>query len=505
MYASEADNKLFPVASAFWGVEDTEWAPGQARAVLHGGTGQQFPSRQEPDAQPAQLTRAEWSALLAGLPIDDALKLPTQARQALLVAFNDDLSSSSSESSSEEEEEPAESAKSAAAGAVQGGISHPHSASLERRAGHKKGGSGQHSKTVVEVAKLESLREPGAATGASAASVSTAGGTSSRRTTTTKQLSRKMNHRIRRCQCDCGIVSECGDWCSFACLPNLFGEDADDTESDSASEEEDEDVDAVDTDASFGGLHSGGISGRWTKPKRYRPTGCAGCVARLGDLLSRARRWRAAIVLLITLGAVSPILISERNVIDDVGSVVVTMGESIALFVGIVMAIEFVLRFVGSASYVCTGRAIVLVSPTPEDIASDAALAAELNDSTGSGPLPGETVSTSAVVAAAATDSAWALVGRGMWRTLDMVILLASAILLLLSSTAEADHLLYHDWSAIVAVRFVFVVPWRKILRGDPTTADGHDHSEDLELRRRLHARPHHHHHTEATEHHLRP
>lgn len=526
--ASEPGKGLFPVASAFWGAADAGWAPGQARAVLNGGEGQHFADSHHPPTQSMQLSREEWSALLAGLPIEEALKLPSQARHALLEAFADDLSSSSSSSSDDDQDVDDggggdDDNDDNGDGHAERAPSHQGGAAIPRR-GHR--GQGRRNPrpaaqaAIVEVRNPDSLRLPVAAdlTGAERDAPVTAGrtgsgggtaggstsGSAARRAATTKQLSRKLSYRVRRCQCDCGALSECGDWCSFACLPVLFGEDAEDTESDSDSDvdvEEVTEMEEVNAGSPGAGLPT--TTRRSQRPKRYRPTGLAGCMARLGDLLSRARRWRAAVVLLIALGSVSSVLIAERNVSDEVGLVVVTIGEMIALIVGIVMSIEFVLRLIGSVSYICTGRAVVLVSPTPDDIATRMALAAELNDETDSGPVLGESVTTTAVLAAAETETTWAMLGRGLWRTLDAAILLASAALLLVSSTAGAGGKSYHEWSAVVALRFIFVVPWRKILRGDPTSSDGHDHSDDLALRRRLHARiPHHHSRRHHSRHH---
>jgi len=411
-----------PVAGAFWnGSGASDWAPGQARAVLTGGPRHvpETPSAGGSAAgeQAKDLTRDEWSALLAGLPEEQAVKLPRRAREALLEAFRDDLSS---ESDTEEEAEgPA--------------------AAAEQASGIPADGAGAAAAPTAPVAPL------GCATRSSA----------------------------------------CGDWCSFVALPAVFGDDAEDTDSD------DDDDDEV-------ARRRSPVLAASPRPKHYRPSGLAGCVARLGDLMVRSRLWRAAVFIVIALGAASSVLQVESKIIKEVGKGVVTAGTVLSLVCGTLMLLELVLRLAGSAAYVCTGRAVVLVSPTPEEVARRKAVEAEWAEEddafeeTGGAKWATSTGHGSPCDALAPCGGL-ETVARALWRFCDVGLLAASSVVLVV--IGSGDGLLHPGWASLVTARLVFVAPWGNMLLGDPTFSDGHDHSTELAIRRRLHARHHHHHH----------
>ncbi|KAA0167467.1 hypothetical protein FNF31_00906 [Cafeteria roenbergensis] len=484
-----------PIEGAFWGsAGGSGWRPDQARAVLTGGNpalpGSPIAASPVSGPDPARdLSRDEWAALLAGLPEDQALKLPRRAREALLAAFSDDVSLSDSE---EEELE------------------------LEQQ-------------QVQQQRQQEQEEEEEARLGT--AQGRPCGGCKS----------------LRRCWWSArDRWSAAGDWCSSEALPAVFGEDANDTDSD-----DDDQDDGDDDEEDCGGRCEGGAdgsgagagrigaeelsaelqaepaaagSGGWATGmqsakaviggpshsaserhnpgrggaspfikvqaaparialKRYRPGGCAGFVARLGDLLSRSRLWRAGVFIVIAVGAASAVLQTEVHVISEVGSGAVGVGSIMSLVCGSLMLLELLIRCAGSAAYICTGRCAVLVSPTPSEMAAIHALALERDfediamaeyggriasehGSAGSSSSPSKRASACCGCwcfgACVDTDTAV----RVAWRSADVALLAVSAVLLLLVGIQVPS--LQAEWAALVTARLLFIVPWRQILVGDP-------------------------------------
>jgi hypothetical protein len=380
---ASASGAPLAISGAFWG-EGGDWKPAQARQVLW-GVGE---TASDAPIAASALTTDEWAALMAGLPEDQCLKLPRQARKALIEAFASDLSSSSSSNDDDDDEDDA--------------------------------------------------------------------------TPTKKQL--RQQKKRRRAERSVRCSSAVGEWCTRSVLPRVFGDDAYETDSD------EEDKEAL------------------PDTKSFRPRGCVGCLARTGDLLARSQRWSALMFLVVAADTVSAVLQTQSQVIEDIGTGAVSVGSTITAVSGCIFAFELLLRTVGSLAYVCTGRGAVVFAPTPADIAEERATLSQWADDSPESSL----------------WTPWATTLRVLWRTADLLVLAGCTVVSMAVGFGGGTTSSF--WTALVAIRILFLAPWRRALLGDPAMTDGHDHSEELAMRRRLHAKYYHahgeHHHRHRHHHH---